>query len=209
MKKFIIISIVLCLGLVLFMMNINKKHAQEAEQRKQAYEAQQRQNELEAQQRAKERADRAAQEELEIARENETVKAQQDEANAKRADDLKKSNELKENQKKEVETYAHILQKWLNQDMIASSTARVSVATPLTEMRRIRDELDAKQFNSCINDAKQDLLEAMDAEIYYMINFMQQQPATSKKNVDLKAKFLNKTNDAFEAETNCKAKLGV
>lgn len=108
----------------------------------------------------------------------------------------------------EFKKYQQISDKWMAQDSIASSTARVALSTPVTELRKIRDELKSTSITGCLSQAKEKLLLAMDDSIYAFVYFMQNDIKTLKKTNELKISYLNNLSGSLEIYTPCKNKYG-
>lgn len=108
----------------------------------------------------------------------------------------------------EFKKYQMISDKWMAQDSIASSTARIALSTPVTELRKIRDELKGTVITGCLSKAKEKLLLAMDDNIYTFVYFMQNDIKTSKKTNELKISYLNNLSNSLEIYTPCKNKYG-
>lgn len=117
------------------------------------------------------------------------------------------SKKTRDHEIKELSDFKATLNKWMTQDNIASSTARISVATPVTELRKIRDELNNLQISGCLKETKVKLLSAMDDEILMFVYFMQNNIQTSKKIDELKISYLNKLSEVIGEETACKNKV--
>ena len=109
---------------------------------------------------------------------------------------------------RELKKYKEISDKWMAQDSIASSTGRIALSTPVTELRRIRDELNTTPITGCLSEAKEKLLSAMDDEIYMFVYFMQNDIQTSKKTTELKISYFNKLTEEITIYTQCKNKYG-
>lgn len=110
----------------------------------------------------------------------------------------------KEKNEKELQDFQVIFNKWMTQDSIASSTARVAVAAPVTELRKIRDELNSLEIKGCLVNSKSQLMSAMNDEILMFVYFMQNNASSIKKVEELKISYFNKLADAIESDTACR-----
>lgn len=121
----------------------------------------------------------------------------------------KQQVEQKELETTEFKKYQEISDKWMAQDSIASSTARIALSTPVTELRKIRDELKSTPITGCLSQARDELLLAMDANIYTFVYFMQNDIRSTKKTNELKISYLNHLSEALKTYTPCKNKYGI
>ncbi len=109
-----------------------------------------------------------------------------------------------ESEQQEYSAFTSLLSKWINQDNIAGSTARIAVSTPVTELRRIQDELKSLNISGCLGGAKAKLLDAMGDEISMYLYFMQNSINSDVKISELKISYYNKLAEAIESSTACK-----
>lgn len=183
---------------------LNKSNKEDAERLKQAEIAHQQKLEQEkideaksiqlfAQRQADETKIKALKLEKEKQDQNKRIQASEDE-----------KNQAKEKNKKELQDFKVIFDKWMTQDNIASSTARIAVAAPVTELRKIRDELNSLQITGCLVNTKSQLISAMDDEILMFVYFMQNNASSIKKVEVLKISYFNKLADAIESDTACR-----
>ena len=140
------------------------------------------------------------------------LKAEQDKLNSqKQAQTFEQQQQakLKEIQLKKdmLQKYMDISNNWSRADLIAGSTARVALGNQVTELRKIRENLQKEKFYDCLEPAKKDLLEAMDSAIFNYVYFMQNDIALWKKQKEEKINYYNKLASSLEIYTACKQAL--
>ena len=131
--------------------------------------------------------------------------------------ELEKSNKLSELEKtkkiemeqQEYNLFMSLLNKWMAQDNIAGSTARIAASTPVTDLRKIHDELRSTSFKGCLVDAKTKLLDAMNDELTMYLYFMQNDIKGNEEIPRLKINYYNKLADGIELSTKCKNEFGL
>ena len=124
------------------------------------------------------------------------------------ADNEKQKSDQKASEIEEFKKYQQISDKWMAQEVIASSTARVAVSGPVTELRKIRDELKSTPITGCLSGAKENLLLAMEDSILSFVYFMQNDAKSTKKAAELKISYFNNLTEALTIYTPCKDKYG-
>lgn len=162
---------------------IEKRKAQEAEQKRIVEEAA-RQREIREAEAAKERDIRWAEEakKLEIkeaeaarqraAREAEEKRIAEEQAKEKAANELalqKKIAQAKSSKEADVKFMLSIMDEFMQYDKFASSTARIALAVPINNLLSTRMKLNSHGVSSCYQKSKETLLEWMDSTIqsYY------------------------------------------
>lgn len=132
----------------------------------------------------------------------------EDQKKAQLAKDLE-NQKIKQVEQNEYDLFMRLMGKWVSQDNIAGSTARIAVSTPVTELRKISDELTVLNITGCLKDAKGKLLSAMDDELTMYLYFMRNDIAGNNKISTLKLNHLNKLSESIELSTGCKNKFGL
>ena len=200
--KVLIVAAVLIVGGLFYF--INESNKADVERLKQAEVAHQQKLE-------QEKVDEAKALQLSAQRQAELEKTKALKAEKERQDQYHKVQNsekariaAKEKEENELKAFKIVFDKWMTQDNIASSTARVSIATPVTELRKIRDELNLLQITGCLVGAKSQLMSAMDDEILMFVYFMQNDIRSAKTMEKLKISYFNKLADAIEQNTACK-----
>ncbi|MGD9699462.1 hypothetical protein [Acinetobacter sp.] len=122
--------------------------------------------------------------------------------------ELEKSQKIAMEQQ-EYKLFMSLLAKWMSQDNITGSTARIAASTPVTELRKIHDELRATNITGCLKDAKIKLLDAMNDDLTMYLYFMQNDAKGNLEIPNLKISYLNKLSDSIDLSTNCKNKFGL
>lgn len=201
MKYLIIFLVVLMVGAWTYMYKSNQESKKRLEDAAQAYKEQQAQvaSEIKADQEKYDKEE--AHKKLALDKENKAVAKQRQ---------IEENNLLKEKEKnkKELDAYEVVLRKWMQQDSIATSTARVALSTPVTELRKIRDELDKTEITGCLAEAKSSLLSSMDDEIMMFVYFMQNNVLNAKKKDELQVSSLNKMADSMNISNKCRKNIG-
>lgn len=122
--------------------------------------------------------------------------------------ELEKSQKIAVEQQ-EYKLFMSLLAKWMSQDNIAGSTARITASTPVTELRKIHDELRSTNITGCLRGAKIKLLDAMNDNLTMYLYFMQNDTKGNLEIPNLKINYLNKLSDSIELSTNCKNQFGL
>ena len=117
--------------------------------------------------------------------------------------ELQKSQEIAVEQQ-EYKIFMSLLAKWMSQDNITGSTARIAASAPVTELRKIHDELRSTNITGCLKDAKSTLLDAMNDDLTMYLYFMQNDIKGNLEIPNLKVNYLNKLSAAIELSTSCK-----
>ena len=204
--KYISIGALVIIGVLFYFMNeSNKASAERLKQAEIANQQRLQQNKADEEQAKKNlEAQRIQSEETRALKVEEAKKEQL----GKIRDSEKQKLEKLDLEARELKKYKEISDKWMAQDSIASSTGRIALSTPVTELRRIRDELNITPITGCLSEAKEKLLSAMDDEIYMFVYFMQNDIQTSKKTTELKISYFNKLTEEITIYTQCKNKYG-
>ena len=201
LKVLIVATVLIVGGLFYFINEINKADVKRLKQAEVAHH-------LKLEQ---EKVDEAKALQLSAQRQTEVDKEKALKAEKERQDQFKKVQDsekarIAENEKeeRELKSFKVVFDKWMTQDNIASSTARISIAAPVTELRKIRDELNELKITGCLVGAKSELLSAMDDEILMFVYFMQNDIRSVKTIDELKISYLNKLAEAIKQNTACK-----
>lgn len=201
LKVLIVAAVLIVGGLFYFINEINKADVERLKQAEVAHH-------LKLEQ---EKVDEAKALQLSAQRQAEVDKEKALKAEKERQDQFKKVQDsekarIAENEKeeRELKSFKVVFDKWMTQDNIASSTARISIAAPVTELRKIRDELNELKITGCLVGAKSELLSAMDDEILMFVYFMQNDIRSVKTIDELKISYLNKLAEAIKQNTACK-----
>lgn len=207
MKYLLIGILVVIVGAFYFMSESNKADAERLKQAEIAHQQKLEQQKLEAMQYEKDAELRRLQ-----AEKAKALKAEQDKLNSqKQAQTFEQQQQakLKEIQLKKdmLQKYMDISNNWSRADLIAGSTARVALGNQVTELRKIRENLQKEKFYDCLEPAKKDLLEAMDSAIFNYVYFMQNDIALWKKQKEEKINYYNKLASSLEIYTACKQAL--
>lgn len=207
MKYLLIGALVIVLGAFYFMDKSNKADAERLKQAEIAHQQKLEQQKLEAIQYEKDAELRRLQ-----AEKAKALKAEQDKLNSQKqtqAFEQQQQAKLKEIQLKKdmLQKYMDISNNWSRADLIAGSTARVALGNQVTELRKIRENLQKEEFYDCLEPAKKDLLEAMDSAIFNYVYFMQNDVALWKKQKEEKINYYNKLASSLEIYTACKQAL--
>ena len=205
MKYGLIAAVIAVVALFYFMSQSNKADAERLKQAEIAH-----QQKLE-----QDKANEANLEQASLTRQAEAEKAkvlkaeQATNAQLKQvADNEKQKSDQKASEIEEFKKYQQISDKWMAQEVIASSTARVAVSGPVTELRKIRDELKSTPITGCLSGAKEKLLLAMEDSILSFVYFMQNDAKSTKKAAELKISYFNNLTEALTIYTPCKDKYG-
>lgn len=207
MKYLLIGILVVIIGAFYLMSESNKADAERLKQAEIAHQQKLEQQKLEAMQYEKDAELRRLQ-----AEKAKALKAEQDKLNSqKQAQTFEQQQQakLKEIQLKKdmLQKYMDISNNWSRADLIAGSTARVALGNQVTELRKIRENLQKEKFYDCLEPAKKDLLEAMDSAIFNYVYFMQNDIALWKKQKEEKINYYNKLASSLEIYTACKQAL--
>ncbi|WP_286934857.1 hypothetical protein [Acinetobacter sp. UBA6571] len=195
MKYLIIGLLVLASGMFYFMHQSNKASAERLKQAEIAH-----QQKLEMEKQAEAEAQKKHEMELK-AKQAERKKIEQ-------AAELEKAQKI-EIEQQEYKLFMSLLAKWMSQDNIAGSTSRIAASAPVTELRKIHDELRSTNITGCLKDAKGKLLDAMNDDLTMYLYFMQNDIRGNLKIPDLKVSYLNKLSNAIELSTGCKNQFGL
>ena len=68
--------------------------------------------------------------------------------------------------------------RWEDTQILASSTARIALATPISELQEIRRDLKKSEVSECLTPAKEALISYMDSRISNFLNFMSETEST-------------------------------
>lgn len=207
MKYLLVGILAVIIGAFYFMSESNKADAERLKQAEIAHQQKLEQQKLEAIQYEKDAELRRLQ-----AEKAKALKAEQDKLNSqKQAQTFEQQQQakLKEIQLKKdmLQKYMDISNNWSRADLIAGSTARVALGNQVTELRKIRENLQKEKFYDCLEPAKKDLLEAMDSAIFNYVYFMQNDIALWKKQKEEKINYYNKLASSLEIYTVCKQAL--
>lgn len=204
MKYLLIALAILISGMLYFMHQSNKASAERLKQAEIAHQQKLEQEKIDA---------------INAAKSAEIRKSEAEKAKLLKAEEIKlisekSDNEFKEQQQakqKEVqhkkdmlEKYMKINNNWTRADLIAGSTARISLGNQVTELRKIREGLVEEEFYACLEPAKKDLLEAMDSAIFNYVYFMQNEIRLWEKQTKEKINYYNKLASSLETYTACK-----
>ena len=127
---------------------------------------------------------------------------------AQQALELQRSQEIIVEQQ-EYKIFMSLLTKWMSQDNIAGSTARIAASAPVTELRKIHDELRSTNITGCLKGAKSKLLDAMNDDLTMYLYFMQNDIKGNLEIPNLKANYSNKLSAAIGLSTSCKNQFGL
>ena len=202
MKYLIIGLLVLASGMFYFMHQSNKASAERLKQAEIAHQQKLEQEKIDAI-----NAEKAA-EKRRIETEKAKLLKAEEIISEKSDNEFKQQQQAKQkeiqNKKDMLEKYMKITNNWTRADLIAGSTARISLGNQVTELRKIREELVEEEFYSCLDPAKKDLLEAMDSAIFNYVYFMQNEIRLWEKQAKEKINYYNKLASSLETYTSCK-----
>lgn len=203
MKYLIIVAVVLIGGAFYWMNQSNKQDAEYLKQQEIAHQQKLEQEKIDEAIASKMSAQRKAEAEKE-----KLAKLQQEQQMRNQQYQADQNAKIKDQEKaeKELKAFKEILNKWMTQDNIASSTSRIALSTPVTELRKIKDELNALKITGCLTNAKTQLLSAMDDEILMFVYFMQNNSSSSQMTEKLKISYANKLAEVIKQNTECSSK---
>lgn len=194
--KYISIGVLILMGALFYFINQSNKASTERLRQAEIAHQQKLQNERQAV------ADSQKKHEIELRlKDVEKKKTEQ-------AFELEKSQKIAVEQQ-EYKLFMSLLAKWMSQDNIAGSTARITASTPVTELRKIHDELRSTNITGCLRGAKIKLLDAMNDNLTMYLYFMQNDTKGNLEIPNLKINYLNKLSDSIELSTNCKNQFGL
>jgi len=204
MKYLFIGLLILVSGMLYFMHQSNKASAERLKQAEIANLERLEQNKIDAMN--TEKAAEARRKEAEKAK---LLKAEEIKLlSEKRDNEFKQQQEAKQREiqhkKDMLEDFMKITNNWTRADLIAGSTARISLGNQVTELRKIREGLVEKEFYACLDPAKKDLLEAMDSAIFNYVYFMQNEIRLWEKQAKEKINYYNKLASSLETYNTCK-----
>lgn len=194
--KYISIGVLILMGALFYFINQSNKASTERLRQAEIAHQQKLQNERQAV------ADSQKKHEIELRlKDVEKKKTEQ-------AFELEKSQKIAVEQQ-EYKLFMSLLAKWMSQDNIAGSTARIAASTSVTELRKIHDELRSTNITGCLRGAKIKLLDAMNDNLTMYLYFMQNDTKGNLEIPNLKVNYLNKLSDSIELSTNCKNQFGL
>ncbi len=112
-------------------------------------------------------------------------------------------NNLFEAKDKGVEDLTKIENRWVDTYDLASSTSRIALATPVSQLQEVKRDLLAVEVSECLTPAKEALSAYMDMYIKNFLYFMANQNiSSSESNPKLVEYFAIKTKCAGETNSN-------
>ncbi len=112
-------------------------------------------------------------------------------------------NNLFEAKDKGVEDLTKIENRWVDTYDLASSTSRIALATPVSQLQEVKRDLLAVEVSECLTPAKEALSAYMDMHIKNFLYFMANQNiSSSESNPKLVEYFAIKTKCAGETNSN-------
>lgn len=195
MKYLLIALAILISGMLYFMHQSNKASAERLRQAEIAH-----QQKLEQERKAEAETQKKYEIELKL--------KQAEKKKIEQAAELEKSQKITVEQQ-EYKLFMSLLAKWMSQDNIAGSTSRIAASAPVTELRKIHDELRSTNITGCLKGAKSKLLDAMNDDLTMYLHFMQNDIKGNLEIPNLKANYLNKLSNAIELSTGCKNQFGL
>ena len=112
-------------------------------------------------------------------------------------------NNLFEAKDKGVEDLTKIENRWVDTYDLASSTSRIALATPVSQLQEVKRDLLTVEVSECLTPAKEALSSYMDMHIKNFLYFMANQNiSSSESNPKLVEYFAIKTKCAGETNSN-------
>ncbi|ENU87730.1 hypothetical protein F972_02996 [Acinetobacter sp. CIP 102529] len=104
---------------------------------------------------------------------------------------------------KGVEELNNIENRWVDTYDLASSTSRIALATPVSQLQEVKRDLLTTEVSECLKPAKEALSSYMNMHIKNFLNFMaDQEISNSISSLKLVEYFAIKTNCAGETNSN-------